>query len=1054
MTYNSKTVRRSLRRSTALQAIALMGAGVTAIAMAAPAYAQDFTNVNATGRVQGTDGKAISGATVTVTSNDQGFSRSVTSSGDGSFRISQLPQGNYTFTVAADGYDTFSDGNVSLTQAAAANQFTLSPAGLASSGGDIVVTAGRIQVADFDRNTVGAVIQIGELATRVPVARDLTSVVLLAPGTSAGDAAFGNLPAVAGSSVSENVFFINGLNITDQRQGLGSATVPFEFYNTVETKIGSIPAEYGRFTGSFVNATTKSGGNEFHGGVLVNYEPDALREDRPNTLYANNSTDYRERLQTNFYLSGPIIKDHLFFYGLYQSNDFTSGDTSLISNANTSLLLANGTRQAVPPFSTGNFRNVVTTNSPFYGGKLDAVIVDGQRLEFTYFNTKSTQYSDNYSVVDAQGGTYDSRSDPAGPFQGPYVGRAVQKFGGENYVARYTGQFFPWLTISAAYGKNKDRSIQGSNNDALPFISDQSGRFTPALTGNPVNSVTDNRDEREFYRADADVYVNLLGQHHFRGGYDREDLTSVAVVRYTGNVAYTYQFSGPSGDVYAPANTLYVSGRTFVNGGTFKSRNEAYYLQDAWSLFENRVNFNLGVRNDRFSNDNVVGQTYYKSGNQWAPRLSFSVDPIGDQRTKVYGFFGRYYLPVPTNTNIRLAGAELDYTSYNRVASVGTNNVPIFGAPLTGFATAQPCPDTGVRNCEINSDGQPTPTEATVAKNLKSQSVDEYVLGYEQRLGQRWKVGAFGTYRVLNESLEDAAIDAAVLNYCTKNGIAGCGSIWTGFHQYVLLNPGSDSTITLSDPVAGETGLRTVNFSAADLGYPKAQRKYRAVTLTVDREFDGVWSFSANYTYAKNIGNIEGGVRSDNGQVDSGLTTAFDQPGLTVGAYGYLPTDVRHNIKAYGSYKVADWFTFGANVQASSPRRYGCIGRVPNRVDGFAGQYGAAGFFCNIANGQVVTDPTVGTGTPAQSTLQVTRRGTQFQSDWLTQTNITMAFTLPTDLFRGTVRVDVFNLFAEKAKIDFNELGTQGNGNPRGDYGFVNNYQAPRFVRLQLGLDF
>ena len=109
MTYNSKTVRRSLRRSTALQAIALMGAGVTAIAMAAPAYAQDFTNVNATGRVQGTDGKAISGATVTVTSNDQGFSRSVTSSGDGSFRISQLPQGNYTFTVAADGYDTFSD---------------------------------------------------------------------------------------------------------------------------------------------------------------------------------------------------------------------------------------------------------------------------------------------------------------------------------------------------------------------------------------------------------------------------------------------------------------------------------------------------------------------------------------------------------------------------------------------------------------------------------------------------------------------------------------------------------------------------------------------------------------------------------------------------------------------------------------------------------------------------------------------------------------------------------------------------------------------------------
>ena len=54
-------------------------------------------------------------------------------------------------------------------------------------------------------------------------------------------------------------------------------------------------------------------------------------------------------------------------------------------------------------------------------------------------------------------------------------------------------------------------------------------------------------------------------------------------------------------------------------------------------------------------------------------------------------------------------------------------------------------------------------------------------------------------------------------------------------------------------------------------------------------------------------------MRSDNGQTDSGLTTSFDQPGLTVGSYGYLPTDIRHNFKAFGSYKVSDWFTFGAN---------------------------------------------------------------------------------------------------------------------------------------------
>src|SRR3546814_1186865 len=69
--------------------------------------------------------------------------------------------------------------------------------------------------------------------------------------------AFGDLASAVGSSVSENVFYVNVLNITDFRQGLGSVTVPFEFYETVDVKNGGYPAEFGRATGAFVNANTK-----------------------------------------------------------------------------------------------------------------------------------------------------------------------------------------------------------------------------------------------------------------------------------------------------------------------------------------------------------------------------------------------------------------------------------------------------------------------------------------------------------------------------------------------------------------------------------------------------------------------------------------------------------------------------------------------------------------------------------------------------------------------------------------------------------------------------
>jgi Carboxypeptidase regulatory-like domain len=1052
-----------------MQALTILGAGLAVSTVAStPLMAQDYTNVNASGRVIDSEGNPISGATVEVTSNSQGFKRTATTDSSGTYRVPTLPQGSYTFTITAPNYEAFTDSAVSLTQSTAGNSFKLVASGgaVADSGG-IVVTGTRIRVSDFDRTTTGAVIQVGELAERVPVARDLTSVILLAPGTSLGDSAFGNLPAISGSSVSENTFFVNGLNITDFRQGLGSVEVPFEFYNTVEVKNGGVSAEYGRFTGGFVNATTKSGGNDFHGGILFNWIPNSLSDDARNTLIDQNDQDTNETIQTVVNLSGPIIKDKLFFYAFYQHNYIKSGDTLLTVNPNT--ILTPGqvdpvtgqvvtVRTTVPPYSTGLRREERKSTSPFYGVKIDAIPIDGQRLEFTYFNSERNTTLDTYGITDVNGGGYDSRVDAAGPRTGNYLTTALLQSGGENYVGRYTGQFTDWLTISAAYGKNKRQQVTGSTRNDYPFIADTSGNFSPALSGNAINVLNSNFDEREFYRADAEVFVNFLGEHHFKAGYDREKLTTDSTSSYTGNVALTYVNSGATGDVYVSTpNTLYVTGRTFINGGVFKSNNEAFYIQDSWSLFDNRLTLNIGVRNDKFSNDNVAGETYYKSGSQWAPRLAFAFDPSGDGQTKVYGSFGRYYLPVVANTNIRLAGAELDYTRYNLVAGVNADNTPILGAPVLGFADAAACPDTGIQNCDIISDGVATATEATVAKNLKPQSVDEFILGIERSLGSNIRVGLFGQYRKLNESLEDVAIDAAVLAYCAAEGIAGCDSTWTGFHQYVLVNPGSDARITLSDPVNGETALRTIDFTAADLGYPKAKRTYKAVTATFDRDFDGVWSLSGSYTWSKSEGNIEGGIRSDNGQTDSGLTTAFDQPGLTDGAFGPLPGDARHKFKLYGSIAPTPWLTLGAQFQAISPRKFGCIGRVPVSIDPFAGAYGAAGFYCNVdANGAVITDPNFGgfLNSAAGTSLSITPRGSQLKSDWTMFTNVSATLKIPTDVIDASFRVDVFNLFNQKGVTDVRELGTQGNGRPRGDYGSPIGYQQPRYFRFQFGVNF
>ena len=1000
--------RKALRGGTALQALALLGAGVGMVAVAAPAVAQDYTNVTASGRVQGTDGRGIGGATVEIASNDQGYRQTVTTDSSGGFRLPQVRPGTYTFTVSAQGYDTFVDASVPLGQGAAANQFTLAPAG-AAAGGDIVVTAGRVQVADFERTTTGAVINIGDLATRVPVARTLRDVILLAPGTTQGqsaqNAAFGGQATIGGSSFAENAYYVNGLNITEFRQGFSPVAIPFDFYQTVDVKSGGFQAEFGRATGGVVVATTKSGTNDFHGSVLFNWEPNALRDRSPNTYAADNDSDRFERKESVFQLSGPIIKDHLFFYGIYNSRDVQSSDASL-GAAN-----------------VANNRQTVDRNtSPFFGGKLDAVIVDGQRLEFTYF--------DSTSITNRRTYVFNTDTNTAGRF----VSGTNIRAGGENYVGRYTGTFAPWLTLSAAYGVNKNRAGGLPLDTVNPRVIDNRTGTAVDVGLNTTASTATNDDKREFYRGDADLFVKLLGSHHFRFGYDREKLTATQISQTIGGGLFNiFTVTSANDSTRLPIGTQYVTARTFVNGGAFETVNDAFYLQDSWSLFGDRLSLQLGIRNDRFNNKDAGGKSFYKSGDQWGPRLGFTFDPVGDGRSKVYGSFSRYFVPIAANTNIRGAGSELDYTRYNLLGTgFASNGAPILGAPILTVANSRACPDTGTVNCTVVKNGSIQDPSSFIAQGLKPQSMDEYIIGGEQRIGSRIRVGAYFTYRKLNEVLEDAAIDIAANNYCISRGFSAtaCGNIYTGFSQYVLVNPGRDAAIKLIGLPDGTTP--TVNFTAAQLGYPRAVRDFKSMTFTFDREFDGKWSIAGSYTLAASVGNYEGGVKSDIGQADTGATQDFDQPGFTIGAYGYLPNHRRHTFKAYGSYQLGEMLTLGANAFVQSPKKFGCLGVVPRTVDPYAADYQGGGYFCQ------------GVATP---------RGRSFESQWRKEFNLSLQLRVPTD-FDASIRFDVFNVFNDKSQLDFDEEGDLASGSPNPNYRAPLVYQAPRSARVQFRVGF
>ncbi|HBK46133.1 MAG TPA: TonB-dependent receptor, partial [Xanthomonadaceae bacterium] len=151
---------------------------------------------------------------------------------------------------------------------------------------------------------------------------------LLAPGVVSGKSSLGSQGiSFGGSSVAENSVYIDGLNVTDFYNRVGFSSAPFAFFQEFQVKTGGYSVEFGRTTGGVINAVTRSGTNDFHAGVEMTAEPSAwglggrdyIGPD--GELYYVSSRDGGTHNKLNVWGSGAIVKDRLFFFGMYEARD-------------------------------------------------------------------------------------------------------------------------------------------------------------------------------------------------------------------------------------------------------------------------------------------------------------------------------------------------------------------------------------------------------------------------------------------------------------------------------------------------------------------------------------------------------------------------------------------------------------------------------------------------------------------------------------------------------------------------------------------------------------
>lgn len=971
-------------------------------------------------------GRATAGDQVTVVSTSTGASRSVTVGSDGTYRLGQLPVGDYRLQVSRNGENLGDSVAVSVAVGGTTN------VNLASSGDvvnlDALQVVGTRVVNRVDVFSTETSFNVNrQEVSRLPVAQDLSAVALLAPGVVGGNSTFGGL-SFAGSSVAENAVFINGLNVTDMYTRRGFSSAPFAFFNEFQVKTGGYSVEFGRSTGGVINAVTRSGSNEFEGGIEVTAEPSAWRSNgrdhfhRDGSAHSYASRDDSSFFKTNVWASGPVVKDKLFLFAMYEKRDEHGHNTS-----NDALTW---------------FKN--EADNGFWGTKLDWNINDNHSLALLAFSdeTETTAGAYNYDWDDN--------------VIGAWGGDSVTEAGGKNWSATYTGHFGETFTARAMVGQNNQRAFTRSSLDELcsPVFTDASyaprlGQLNGLRPGcHPTGTAVAERDDtRDVARLDFEWQ---LGTHLLRFGVDRELMTTEQSTRYPGptQLSYTAYLARPGDEVWDGANAFVPPGvtemlraRNRVSGGTFETEANAFYLEDIWNITPNLM-LNLGVRWDRFENRTADGDAFIKMDDLIAPRFGFSWDMKGDGTTKLFGNAGRYYLPVTNNINVNFAGGLTDEYSYYVLNGWQTQANPVTGAPYAAPIIGQ---QIGPVDTRMNTGA--ADLRQSVDRDLKAVYQDEYILGFQSMLNQAWSWGVNATYRRMTRALDDMR-----LNYTP------CGP--TGTTLWPIANPGESLTIWGDSSIGcAEEGWITIDTansgyrkggSGEVVGYSKPRRTYKALEFQIDRAWDEKWLFNASYLWSRSDGNFEGPVNSDTGYGDTGMVQHWDHPANNE-RYGVLFNDFRHQFKFRAAYALSEQWSFGTTLQVQSGGPVTAFGVMwPN--DSTAGgstssesSGGGTGWLC-VANCS---------GTYAQRQFEYSPRGAYGRLPWTWTMGANVTWRLPVEGVDLSVRLSVFNLFNNQTVVNVHQRYEAQPGQYReSTFNTGTRWQAPRYTQLQATWNF
>ena len=316
---------------------ALLAMLVTALLLTTVAQAQVDTG-SIIGTISDPSGAVVNGAKVTLTNVGTGIALSTTTGGDGVFKFSPVRIGTYKVDAAFQGFKTASQTDVKVDVGAnVVVNFTMT-AGSTSETVEVTAAAPVLQTQDA---SVGQVIDQRSVNDLPLNGRNFTFLAQLVQGVNSpqsdtrGNASTGAFSA-NGFRPAQNNYMLDGVdNNSDTVDFLNGTNFvvlpPVDAIQEFKVQTTDFSAEYGRSGAAVLNATIKSGTNQFHGDVWEFFRNDKLDaadyfEHTQNAAgqWQTQKGELRQN-QYGFTIGGPVAIPHVFdghnkvfFFGDYE----------------------------------------------------------------------------------------------------------------------------------------------------------------------------------------------------------------------------------------------------------------------------------------------------------------------------------------------------------------------------------------------------------------------------------------------------------------------------------------------------------------------------------------------------------------------------------------------------------------------------------------------------------------------------------------------------------------------------------------------------------------